>query len=152
MDYGNLLGHQRAASGFGPAHAHGLESSAIPGKQNYRTLLRSERGASRALVFFPPDSGVEQVQVEGQAVAAQSERLRRELNGWYAYSCETIPAKGIEIRFTLPAGKPVRVFAVDTSFTLPLEGMFLLKSRPFPATPYADGDRTMVVRHVELLP
>ncbi len=129
-----------------------LESSAIPGKQNYRTLLRSERGASRALVFFPPDSGVEQVQVEGQSVAAQSERLRRELNGWYEYSCETIPAKGIEIRFTLPAGKPVQVFAVDTSFTLPLEGMFLLKSRPFPATPYADGDRTMVVRHVELLP
>src|SRR3984957_2144407 len=129
-----------------------LESSAITGKQHYRTLLRSERGASRALVFFPPDSGVDQVQVEGHAVPAESEQLRRELNGWYTYSCETIPTKGIEISFTLPAGKPVQVFAVDTSFTLPLEGMFLLKSRPFPATPYADGDRTMVVRHVELLP
>ena len=129
-----------------------LESSAVPGKQHYRTLLRSERGASRALIFFPPDSGVEQVQVEDHAVPPESERLRRELNGWYGYSCETIPAKGIEISFTLPAGKPVRVFAVDTSFTLPLEGMFLLKSRPFPATPYGDGDRTLVVRHVELLP
>jgi hypothetical protein len=129
-----------------------LGSSAAPGRQHYRTLLRSERGASRALIFFPPDSGVDQVQVEDHAVAPESERLRRELNGWYGYSCETIPAKGIEISFTLPAGKPVQVYAVDTSFTLPLEGMFLLKSRPFPATPYGDGDRTMVVRHVELLP
>ena len=87
------------------AHAYGFGIFRDPGKQNYRTLLRSERGASRALVYFPPDSGVEQVQVEGQAVSPESERLRRELNGWYAYSCETIPAKGIEIRFTLPAGK-----------------------------------------------
>jgi len=52
----------------------------------------------------------------------------------------------------LPAGKPVQVYAVDTSFALPLEGMFLLKSRPLTAAPYQDGDRTIVVRHVELLP
>ncbi len=129
-----------------------LESSEMPGKRQYRTLLRSERGAPRALVYFPPDSGVDAVQVEGQAVLPESDNIRRELNGWFVYSCETIPAKGIEIRFTLPAGKAVKVDAVDTSFTLPLEGMFLLKSRPFPATPYADGDRTVVVRHVELLP
>jgi hypothetical protein len=129
-----------------------LESTEMPGKRSYRTLLRSERGASRALVYFPPDSGVESVQVEGQNVLAETESIRRDLNGWFVYSCETIPAKGIEIRFTLPAGKVVHVDAVDTSFTLPLEGMFLLKSRPFPATPYGDGDRTVVVRHVELLP
>jgi hypothetical protein len=129
-----------------------LESTELPGKRGYRTLLRSERGAPRALIYFPPTSGVDAVQVEGQTVLPQTENIRRELNGWYVYSCETISAKGIEIRFTLPAGKPVQVDAVDTSFTLPLEGMFLLKSRPFPATPYADGDRTVVVRHVELLP
>jgi hypothetical protein len=129
-----------------------LESTEMPGKRGYRTLLRSERGASRALVYFPPDSGVDAVQVEGHAVLPESETIRRELNGWFVYSCETIPAKGIEIRFTLPPGKAVHVDAVDTSFTLPLEGMFLLKSRPFPATPYGDGDRTVVVRHVELLP
>jgi hypothetical protein len=63
-----------------------------------------------------------------------------------------MPAKGTEVTFTLPAGKSVQVYAEDTSFTLPLEGMFLLKSRPLTATPYGDGDRTIVVRHVELLP
>jgi Peptidase family M28 len=129
-----------------------LESSEVPGKRLYRTLLRSERGASRALVLFPPDSGVESVQMEGQALQPQSETMRRESNGWYVYLSETMPGKGIDVTFSLPAGRPVQVYAVDTSFALPLEGMFLLKSRPLTATPYQDGDRTVVVRHLELLP
>jgi hypothetical protein len=129
-----------------------LESSEAPGRRRYRALLRSERGASRASIFFPPDSGVESVQMEGQALEPQTVEIRRWLGGWYVYSCETTPAKGIEISFTLPAGKPVQVYAEDTSFALPLEGLFLQKSRPFTATQYQDGDRTVVVRHVELLP
>ena len=129
-----------------------LESSESQGNRQYRALLRSERGAPRAAVFFPPDSGVETVRVEGQPVPPESATLRSELNGWYAYLCETMPAKGTEVTFTLPAGKSVQVYAEDTSFTLPLEGMFLLKSRPLTATSYGDGDRTIVVRHVELLP
>jgi hypothetical protein len=129
-----------------------LESSEAPGKRRYRALLRSERSASRAVVLFPPDSGVESVQIDGRALQPQSQGMRRGSNGWYEYLCETMPAKGIELAFGLPAGRPVEVYAVDTSFTLPLEGMFLLKSRPLTATPYQDGDRTMVVRHVELFP
>jgi hypothetical protein len=129
-----------------------LGSSEAPGKRTYRALLRSERGASRAAILFPADSGVESVQMEGQPLSPQSQRLRQEANGWYAYFCETMPTKGIELTFGLPAGKSVQVYAVDTSFTLPLEGMFLLKSRPLTAAPYQDGDRTIVVRHVELLP
>jgi hypothetical protein len=129
-----------------------LESTELSGKRKYRALLRSERGASRASVLFPSDSGVESVTVETEAVQTESAKVRQWLNGWYSYSCETTPAKGIEIGFTLPSGRPVEVYAADTSFTLPLEGMFLLKSRPLTATPYQDGDRTTVVRHVELLP
>jgi hypothetical protein len=129
-----------------------MESSELPGKRHYKALLRSERGASRASVLFPADSGVESVQMEGEMLQAQSQKMRHESNGWYAYLCETMPAKGIELSFTLPVGKPVQVYAVDTSFTLPLEGMFLLKSRPLTAAPYQDGDHTTVVRHVELLP
>ena len=129
-----------------------LESSVVPAGRQYRALLRSERGATRAFVLFPPDSGVQSVQMAEQALQPQSERMRSESNGWYVYLCETMPAKGIELTFRLPAGKPVQVYAVDTSFTLPLEGMFLLKSRPLTATPYGDGDRTVVVRQVELLP
>jgi hypothetical protein len=129
-----------------------LESSEVPGKRLYRTLLRSERGAPRALVLFPPDSGVESVQMEGQTLQPQSETMRRESNGWYVYLSETMPGRGIDLTFRLPAGRPVQVYAVDTSFALPLEGTFLLKSRPLTATPYQDGDRTVVVRHLELLP
>jgi hypothetical protein len=129
-----------------------LESAEVPGSRQYRALLRSERGASRASVLFPADSGLELVQMEGQPLQPESEALRREFNGWYEYSCETMPAKGIELTFRLPTGKSVQVYAVDTSFALPLEGMFLLKSRPLTAAAYQDGDRTVVVRHVELLP
>lgn len=129
-----------------------LESSEASAGRQYKALLRSERGASRAFVLFPPDSGVESVQMAEQTLLPQPEGLRRYSNGWYVYLCETMPAKGIELTFRLPAGKSVQVYAADTSFTLPLEGMFLLKSRPLTATPYGDGDRTVVVRHVELLP
>jgi hypothetical protein len=63
-----------------------------------------------------------------------------------------MPAKGIEMRFTLPAGKPVEVYALDESYGLPLEGLFLQKARPLTATPSQDGDLTVVSRRVQLLP
>jgi hypothetical protein len=63
-----------------------------------------------------------------------------------------MPAKGVEITFTLPAGKPVEVYALDETYGLPLEGLFLVKARPFTATPSQDGDVTVVSRRVQLLP
>jgi hypothetical protein len=63
-----------------------------------------------------------------------------------------MPAAGIEIRFSLPEGKPVEVYAVDESYGLPEEGKFLLKSRPLTATPSQEGDVTVVTRTVQLNP
>jgi hypothetical protein len=63
-----------------------------------------------------------------------------------------MPSKGVEISFTLPPGKPFEVYAADQTFGLPLEGMFLLKSRPLTATPSQDGDVTVVSRRVQLIP
>jgi hypothetical protein len=61
-------------------------------------------------------------------------------------------AKGIEISFTLPTGKPVEVYALDQTYALPPEASFLVKARPFTATPSQDGDVTVVSRRVQLLP
>jgi hypothetical protein len=129
-----------------------LESAVEGNKRTYRALLRSERGSPAAAVLFPPNSAVDSVEIEGQPLQPESESVRRFLNGWIAYDCVTMPAKGIEIRFHLPAGKPVQVYAVDRSYGLPAEGMPLLKSRPLTATQVQDGDVTVVSRRVQLNP
>jgi len=129
-----------------------LESSEIPGKRRYRTLLRSERGASEALVMFPPDSRIDSVFAAGEPVQPQTEKVRQYQNGWYSYAFYAMPAKGVELSFTLSVGKSVEVYVLDITYALPLEGMFLLKSRPLTATPSGEGDCTLASRRVQLLP
>jgi hypothetical protein len=129
-----------------------LESSILNGKRQYRVLLRSERGAPDAMVLFPPDSGIDGVRMQGQPVQSEDARIRRFLNGWDVYDCVTMSAKGVEISFELPTGKPVEVYAMDRSYGLPLEGMFLLKSRGLTATPSGQGDVTIISRRVQLNP
>jgi hypothetical protein len=129
-----------------------LESSALPAKRRYRTLLRSERGAPEALLMFPPDSRIESVVAADEPVQSQTEKVRQYQNGWYAYDFYAMPAKGVEVSFTLPMGKPVEVYVLDVSYALPLEGMFLLKSRPLTATSFGEGDCTIASRRVQLLP
>ena len=48
-----------------------LELSAAAGKRMYHALLRSERGAPEAAVLFPPDSGIESVSAENEALTAR---------------------------------------------------------------------------------
>jgi len=128
------------------------ESTELPGKRRYRTLLRSERGASEALVMFPPNSRIESVLAIDEPVQPQTEKVRQYQNGWYAYDFYAMPAKGVEMSFTLPVGKSVEVYVLDITYALPLEGMFLLKSRPLTATPFGEGDCTIASRRVQLLP
>ncbi len=129
-----------------------LESSESGGMRHYRALLRSERGAPEAVVFFPPDSGIDHVRIQDQPIPHKTDRVLRYFNRWDLYRCLTMTAKGIEIQFELPLGKPVEVYVLDLSYGLPLEGMFVLKSRPLTATPYSQGDVTILSRQVQLNP
>ena len=128
------------------------ESTVTGSKRSYRALLRSERGASDASVMFPPDAALDSVRLEGEPVQPKTERIRQYFNGWEFFDCPAIPAKGIEINFALPTGKPVEVYAVDVKYGLPAEGAFLLNARPLTATQSQDGDVTIVSRRVQLLP
>ena len=92
------------------------------------------------------------MRAEGVSVRPRAELMRRYLRGWTLFRCLTMPAKGVELTFTLPAGKPVEVYVVDRTYELPLEGMYLQKARPFTATRSQDGDGTIVSRRVQLLP
>lgn len=129
-----------------------LASSQTDSTRSYRVLLRSERGAPRAAVFFPPDTDVESVRMAGQPLQPQTDQVKGYRNGWIAYSCPAMPESGVEISFSLPAGKPVEISAVDETYGLPPEGTFLLGSRPLTATSSQDGDVTIVTRRVQLLP
>ena len=82
----------------------------------------------------------------------ENDRVRLLRGGWSAFECVTMPARGVEISFALPAGKPVDVYAADRTYALPLEGMFLLKARPLTATPSQEGDVMLVSRRVQLIP
>lgn len=90
--------------------------------------------------------------MQDQVVQPEAGRIRAFLNGWDVYDCVTIPAKGVEMSFELPVGKPVEVYALDRTYGLPLEGMFLLKSRPLTATPSGQGDVTITTRKIQLNP
>lgn len=129
-----------------------LESSESGGKRQYRALLRSERGAPEAAVFFPPDSGIDQIRIQDEPIPHKTARVLRYFNGWDLYRCMTMPAKGIEMQFELPSGKPIEVYVLDLSYLLPLEGMFVVKSRPLTATSYQQGDVTILTRRVQLNP
>ncbi len=129
-----------------------LESSEAGARRQYRALVRSERGASDVTVFFPPDSGIADVAMENERIQQPSPRILRYSNGWYHFECSTMPTHGVEMSFTLPAGKPLSVVTVDETYNLPLEGSFLSKARPLTTVQFGEGDRTLVIRRVQLLP
>ncbi|MBZ5694153.1 MAG: M20/M25/M40 family metallo-hydrolase [Acidobacteriia bacterium] len=129
-----------------------LEVAQGENRRTYRTLLRSERGAPVAAVFFPPDSNVESVRMGGLPLQPETQRFRSLRNGWVVYACAAMQAGGVEISFSVPLGKPVEVTAADMTYGLPPEGGFLLQSRPLTATPSQMGDVTLVSRRVQLLP
>jgi Peptidase family M28 len=129
-----------------------LNLSVANGKRAYTALLRSERGAPQAMVFFPPDSGIADLRAEESPMPIEESRVQKYLNGWSIFNCVTMTPKGVTIHFTLPEGKPVEVYAVDQTFQLPDEGNFLLKSRPLTATRSQDGDVTIASRRVQLNP
>ena len=129
-----------------------LESSEADGRHNYRTLLRSERGAPFAAIFFPPGSDAQSVRMGGQPIPAVTPEMRGYFNGWAVYACPAMPPGGVEIAFSVPVGATVEVSAADQSFGLPAEGTFLANARPLTATPSQNGDVTTVTRRVQLLP
>jgi hypothetical protein len=129
-----------------------LELSQAGARRSYRTLLRSERGAPYAAVFFPPGADIESVQLGGQPAPAAGQGIRNYFNGWTIYACPAMPAAGVEISFSAPLGKTVEVLAADQSYGLPAEGAFLSNARPLTATQSQNGDVTVVTRRVQLLP
>ena len=130
-----------------------LESTPTGSHRTYRTLLRSERGAPYAAVLIPPGRRCV-FRSDGRPAARVQHAARSALRSTDGrpMPVRRCLAAGVEISFSLPAGKPVEVYAADKSYGLPDEGKFLINSRPLTATPSQDGDVTIVTRRVQLIP
>jgi hypothetical protein len=129
-----------------------LESSTVGNQRHYRALLKSERAAPEVLVLFPPKSGVKDVTMGGQAFDSAGAKQLLFFGDWNVYRCLAVSSEGVEMGFTLPAGKPLQIYVVDVSYNLPASGKFLLDSRPLTAVPSQDGDVTIISRSVQFLP
>jgi len=129
-----------------------LESTQTGATRTYRVLLRSERAASYDAALFPPDAHVASVRMEGQPVEPERPAAGQLFSGWSIYACATMPASGVELIFSLPVGKAVKVSVADQSFGLPPEGAFLANARPLTAAPSQSGDVTIVRRLLEFNP
>ena len=136
-----------------PAPTLAIEkTSAAQDGIQYQVLLRSPRGAPEVVLGFPAGSGVESVSLNGHNLPPLSDRVLRYTHGWHAYVCDTVPAAGIEVQFTLQSSGPMSVLLLDKSYGLPIEGSFLEKARPQTTIASQDGDATIVTRHVSLKP
>ncbi|HEV2298496.1 MAG TPA: M20/M25/M40 family metallo-hydrolase [Candidatus Acidoferrales bacterium] len=128
------------------------KATSTQGKVEYQALLRSPRGAPEIVIGFPPRSDVDSVSMNGHAISNQRPEMLFYTHDWHAYVCDTVPAEGVELQFTLPSSKPVSVLLLDKSFGLPQEGGFLEAARPRTTIPSQDGDATIVSQHVTLKP
>lgn len=62
-----------------------LAAGTEDGRRNYRMLLRSERGAPYAAVFFPPDANIQSPRMADQDLPPAPPRLQRASNGWRVF-------------------------------------------------------------------
>jgi hypothetical protein len=116
-------------------------------------LLRSARGAPKALVIFPASAKIHDIEV-----ATPSGPLRAKLqtlnNGSTVFQAPGLAEGGLRFWVAAPAA-PMTVQVADESYELPgnlPEGKKLQQARPKNATSSQDGDVTMVQRTVRVDP
>jgi hypothetical protein len=125
--------------------------SAAPGR--LELLVRSTRGAPKALVIFPVSANIHDIEI-----ATPSGPLRAKLqtlnNGSTVFQAPGLGEAGLRFWVAAPAA-PMTVQIVDESYGLPEElpeGRKLQQARPKNATSSQDGDVTMVQRTVRVDP
>jgi hypothetical protein len=123
-----------------------LADSTTDGKRHLRLKIVSPRGAAAVGIFIPEAAHLESAQFDGLAAAVHPDVSF----GWYRQTILTLPPQGIELNVVLGSTAPQEWYINDRSFSLPPAGDALRKARPAWATPYQDGDMTVVSRKVKI--
>jgi len=152
-----LFAGSRARAFFAPAPALALAgpvletvaTSQSDGMTHYRLKIRSPRGASEAVVIFPPQARIDRIDL-----ATESGPLRATLgrlpSGARRLDLYTLPAAGFEFEIQTPLRAPFPVEVFDKTYALPRDGEFLARSRSRDEVGSQDGDLTVVARTVTL--
>jgi hypothetical protein len=139
-----------AAPGELPEPRLELESSSAEGGlRTVRGRLVSARGARTVGLAFPPSASIASLRMEGQPAALRARAVRR-AGGWKIYRCVTLPPEGVPVEISFPGGKALHAVVFDESPGLPPAGAALAAARPADAVPTDEGDRTIVLRRIEI--
>ncbi len=116
------------------------------GKRHLVVHLSSPRGATNVFVFIPTAARVETATVAGERVP-----LRRNWPAPYrSFQVLGLPPGGVDLDLVLGTTAPHEWYVLDRSAGLPPAGASLLQARPAWASPFQDGDVTLVSRKVVL--
>jgi hypothetical protein len=116
-------------------------------------LVRSARGAPKALVIFPASAKIHDIEVATPAGPLRA-KLQTLNNGSTVFQAPGLAEGGLRFSVAAPAA-PMTVQVADESYELPgdlPEGKKLQQARPKNATSSQDGDVTMVQRTVRVDP
>jgi hypothetical protein len=112
--------------------------------------LRSARGAPEALVVFPANARVAEVEFTTPAGPVHA-KLGKLTSGATLLDIVGLPAAGVQFGLDLAGSLPVSVQVIDQSYGSS-ESRALQVARPLNATSSQDGDITVVHRTVSLSP
>lgn len=115
-------------------------------KRHLLLHLGSPRGAASAYVFIPETARLEAAQVAGRPVPLRPDRR----GPFRSLQVLGLPPDGVDLDLTLGTTAPQEWYLLDRSAGLPPAGAPLLQTRPAWASPYQDGDVTLVSRKVVL--
>jgi hypothetical protein len=122
-----------------------------PQRVRYRLHISSARAAPVIALAFPPEAGIQSVQLQSAAAPELAVTPRRRGNGWSQLRLLGLPPEGQDLSFDA-ADTVFELRLLDESFGLPVEGISLQRSRPRAAVPTQDGDVTIVMRSYRLQP
>ncbi len=152
-----LFAGSRARAFFAPAPALALAgpvletvaTSQSDGMTRYRLKVRSPRGASEAVVIFPPQARIDRIDLATESGPVRA-TLGRLPDGSRRLDLYTLPAAGFEFEIQTPVSAPFPVEIFDKTYALPREGAFLAHCRARDEVRSQDGDLTVVARSVTL--
>jgi hypothetical protein len=110
-------------------------------QRNVRVRVKSTRDASVLYISYPAGAPPIAINLDGDGIPLEAFRETGNHFGWRTLRYVGLPAKGIEMDLTVPAGQPVRLYLADETTGLPTVTGYEL--RPRPANITSSGDTTL---------
>jgi hypothetical protein len=125
------------------------EESTADGGRRLRLHLASPRGATVARLMIPVSAKLRSLTVDGQPLATGG-RLFDPQRGYDALGIRTLSPAGLDLEMVLGERAAQDWYVLDQTPGLPPSGQALQKARPAVATPFQDGDTTIISQKLKI--